>query len=294
KRPPRVAGHVSRRMRSRGWRRTPATCRSPRSRRRSGSCSSSPRRAPPITSSSRRGSPTKSMPVRSAECSRRSSSGTRPSAPRFTTAAAGRCNGRARLRLVDAAGWSEERLRSAVEDEAHRPFDLARGPVLRAVLFQRPCRKDRESVLLLAVHHLVFDGWSLWRLLGELALLYRADRLGVAAELEPLRHAYPDFVRWQRALLASDAGERLWERWQPRLAGVPPLELPVDRPRQPAARRTGGSHAFRIGADRVRELRALAARHGTTLFAVVLAAFEALLGRYTGQEEMLIGVAAAG
>ncbi|HEY0783891.1 MAG TPA: AMP-binding protein, partial [Thermoanaerobaculia bacterium] len=78
------------------------------------------------------------------------------------------------------------------------------------------------------------------------------------------------------------------------LAEVPPLELPVDRPRQPAAIRAGGSHAFRIGADLVRKLRALAARQGTTLFAVVLAAYEALLGRYTGQEEMQIGVAASG
>ncbi|HYN22305.1 MAG TPA: condensation domain-containing protein, partial [Thermoanaerobaculia bacterium] len=195
------------------------------------------------------------------------------------------------LRQVDATDWSDERLLASLEEEAHRPFDLVRGPVLRAVLFRR---SGGGSTFLLAVHHLVFDGWSLWQFLGELGLFYSTARKGVLAELPPLRHGYPEFVSWQSALLASGEGERLWERWQARLAGIAPLELPADLPRKPSAVRPGGSYAFCIGADRVRALRTLAARSGTTLFAVVLAAYEVLLFRYTGQEQFLIGVAASG
>ncbi len=191
----------------------------------------------------------------------------------------------------DAASWSVEALDARLVEAAQRPFDLERGPLLRVHLFSRA---PEEHVLLLALHHLVTDFWSLAVLVDELGALYAATETGAQAEITPLP-AYADYVRWQAELLASPAGERLWAYWRGRLAGeLPALNLPTDRPRPPVQTYNGDAQALRLSADLTRRLRDLGRAHDATLYMTLLAAFQALLFRYTGQEDLLIGSLTAG
>jgi amino acid adenylation domain-containing protein len=177
--------------------------------------------------------------------------------------------------------------------EAHKcPFDLERGPLLRVRLFT--CTPEHH-VLLLTVHHLVCDAWSLWLLLKELGDAYRAESEGATAALPPLAADYTDFVRWQRELIANEEGERLWSYWEKQFGGeVPVLNLPTDRPRPPVQTFNGGSVNFRLDPHVTSRVRAFAAAEGTTLYMTLLATFAVLLHRYTGQEEVLLGSPTAG
>jgi hypothetical protein len=196
------------------------------------------------------------------------------------------------LDVIEASSWSEEALRERLEDEAHRPFDLARGPLLRVHLFRRA---PDDHIFLLGGHHIVGDFWSLVVVMAELQALYPAECDGRPAALPAPAKQYRDFVRWQAELLAGPEGERLWEYWERRLAGAPRvLDLPTDRPRPPAFSWGGGALLWTLGADLVRRLKALAASVGTTLYTVLLAAFQVQLGRYTGREDFLVGCPFAG
>ncbi len=179
-----------------------------------------------------------------------------------------------------------EELRAAVAAEAHRPFDLERGPLFRAVLFSAP----QDRVLLLVAHHLVFDGWSLWVLLDELRFLYDGREL----DLPALPAEYADFVLWQGEMLAGPVGERLWQFWRAELpAGMPPLQLPADRQAAGPSWR-GAAHRFPVDRELIGRLKSLAREEGTTLYAVLLAAYQALLARSTGQLEIVVGSAMSG
>jgi amino acid adenylation domain-containing protein len=177
--------------------------------------------------------------------------------------------------------------------EAHKcPFDLERGPLLRVRLFT--CTPEHH-VLLLTVHHLVCDAWSLWLLLKELGDAYQAEADGAAAVLPPLGADYTDFVRWQRELIADEEGERLWAYWKKQLVGeLPVLNLATDRPRPPVQTFNGGSVKFRLGPPVTARVRAFAAAEGTTPYMTLLATFAALLHRYSGQEEVLLGSPTSG
>jgi len=182
----------------------------------------------------------------------------------------------------DARGWSEEELLARLRQEAFRPFDLERGPVFRAALFER----EEGDRLALAVHHVAADFWSLAVMAREMGALYRD---GEAAGLpEPALH-YTDFARWQERRLEGPWGEALWEHWRQRLAGSPPLDLATDRPRPPAQTFHGAEARLRLGRERTDRLQALAAAHGSTLFVALLAAWQALLGRHTAQDDFLVG-----
>ncbi len=190
--------------------------------------------------------------------------------------------GEVALAREDARGWSEAELRARLRAEAFRPFDLERGPVFRAALFER---EDGDR-LALAVHHVAADFWSLAVLVRELGALYRdGDGAGLGA---PALHA-TDFARWQERRLAGPWGEALWEHWRQRLAGAPPLDLATDRPRPPAQTFRGAERRLRLGAGRTAALQALAAAHGSTLFVALLAGWQALLGRHAGQDDFLVG-----
>ncbi len=180
-----------------------------------------------------------------------------------------------------------EALRARVAAEAVRPFDLAAGPVLRVRLFQAPERR----ALLVAAHHIAVDLWSLVVLMDELGRLL-ADP---AAELPPAG-SFADCVAAERHRLAGPEGERLWEFWRERLGGreLPVLDLPADRPRPEVARFRGAALPLEVEPEVAAALRAVAAAAGTTLFTVLLAAFHLLLGRLADQEEVLVGVPAAG
>ncbi|HEU0080191.1 MAG TPA: condensation domain-containing protein, partial [Longimicrobiaceae bacterium] len=182
------------------------------------------------------------------------------------------------LPVVDLGALPEsvreaEARRLAAEDAAH-PFDLARGPLLRAALLRLG---EGDAVLLGNVHHVAFDGWSLRVLLRELSSLYPALAAGEPSPLPEPPVQYADFAVWQRAHLSDEALRGQLGFWRERLAEMPPvLELPTDRPRPPVAGDRGGGVGFALPAGTAQALRALARREGATLFAVLLAGFQAL------------------
>ena len=186
----------------------------------------------------------------------------------------------------------EDEVRRRIAEEAQAPFDLAEGPLMRARLL---CLAGQENVLLLTLHHIVADGWSMEVLLRELAELYEGFVVGAPVRLPDLPIQYPDYAVWQRRRLQTDAMERQLAYWKRRLAGAPPiLELPTDRPR------TGKSCSRAAGAKLVLsksladDLTELSRREGVTLFMTLLAAFKILLARYSGQDDVVVGTPIAG
>jgi amino acid adenylation domain-containing protein len=201
--------------------------------------------------------------------------------------------------LVDLAGlpaaMSEageaEAARLAAE-EAERPFDLACGPVLRAAALRL---SPREHLMLTTLHHIACDGWSAGVLLGELGVLYRAFAAGRPSPLPELPVQYADFAAWQRRWLDGPMLQEQLRFWRERLAGAPPvLALPSDRPR-PAVRSGRGCRLpVAVPAATAARLASLAQREGMTLYALLLALFQALLGRLTGAEDLIVGSPVAG
>jgi amino acid adenylation domain-containing protein len=186
-----------------------------------------------------------------------------------------------------AGGQRRAELARLLAAEAARPFDLARGPLFRAVLFRVG---DDESVLALTIHHIVFDGWSFGVLHRELAALYGAFAERRPSPLPPLRVQYGDFARWQREILRGDGLDRLLAFWRGQLAGAADvLELPTDRPRPSAQSHRGARAVLRLSRVVSDALRALARGEKASLFMALLAALAALLHRYTGQEDISIG-----
>ncbi|MES1241756.1 MAG: amino acid adenylation domain-containing protein [Acidobacteriota bacterium] len=184
------------------------------------------------------------------------------------------------------SGLLAREARRVTTEVGSRPFDLARGPLLRAVLLRTD---EREHVLAYVVHHIVFDGWSVSVLARELANLYAGE------SLPELPVQYGDFAVWQRDWLrgAALAAELDW--WQERLAGAPPfLPLPADRPRPPVQRFRGGAQTELRPAGTERAVQGLARSAGATPFMVLLAALDTLLGRYAGQSDLVVGAPVAG
>jgi amino acid adenylation domain-containing protein len=196
------------------------------------------------------------------------------------------------FRQEDASGWTERDLNERLADEARRPFNLEEGPLMRVNIFTR---SNSEQVVLLTLHHIIADFWSLAVLINELGILYEAEHAGASLKLAPLALPYTGYVRWQATMLAGPEGERLWSYWEKRLAGeLPVLNLPVDRSRPPLQTYQGASHPFTLSAETSRRLKALGREHGATLYMTLLAAFQVLLHRYTAQEDILIGSPTAG
>lgn len=182
----------------------------------------------------------------------------------------------------------EERITVLAEAEAQAPFDLAEGPLLRVRLLKL---EEQEHVLLLTLHHIVADGWSLNLLIDEFLRLYDAACDGQAAELPALLVQYRDYALWQRSWLEAGEQDRQLAYWRDKLGDDhTPLALPVDhsRPSQPSHR--GARHAFQIDTALAERLRTLARQHNATLFMVLLAAFKLLLQRYSGQTAIRVGV----
>lgn len=191
------------------------------------------------------------------------------------------------LPVEQARSWTEARLHAAIGAEVQRTFDLANGPLLRARLFSSA---PDAHVLVLVLHHIIEDSWSLGLILYELARLYTAEHGGAPAALLPLQYSYVDFVHKQREMLIGAEGERLWTYWQAQLAGAPTiLNLPTDRPHPPMQNYRGAAHSIRLSATLGQGLRALSEAQGATLYMTLLAAFQVLLYRYTGQEDILVG-----
>ncbi len=188
---------------------------------------------------------------------------------------------------VECRSGSPEQLQRQLMEEAHRPFDLERGPLLRVSLFTR---SEREHILLLVVHHIVIDFWSLAILLDELSTLYPAESAGVNPPLRRRVADYADYVRWQAEMLEGPEGERLWAYWRKQLGGqLPILQLRTDRPRPAIPTYRGGSNDFTINAELSYGLKELSRSHGATLYATLLTAFHILLSYHSGQDDILVG-----
>ncbi|MFG1891267.1 amino acid adenylation domain-containing protein [Micromonospora sp. NPDC049051] len=170
------------------------------------------------------------------------------------------------------------------------PVDLAAGPALRARLVRLA---GDDHALVLALHHISSDGWSEGIILRELAALYGAFVADRPSPLAPLPIQYADFALWQRTRLAGDRLDRQVAHWRDRLAGLTPLELPTDRPRPPAWNPDGGLVTFTVPAAVAGRLRELGRASNATPFMVLLAAFQVLLARYTGQTDLAVGTPAA-
>ncbi|MDR0809181.1 MAG: amino acid adenylation domain-containing protein, partial [Gemmobacter sp.] len=199
------------------------------------------------------------------------------------------------LPLEDLGHLVPEEARAATEaicqNEAARPFDLSQGPLLRARLLRLGAL---DHVLVLTIHHIVADGWSIGVLVDEITALYAATLQGRSDPLAPLAIQYPDFAIWQRDWLAGDRLQRQIHYWRNQLAEAPALlALPTDRPRPAVQSHRGGTVDFALPADLVAALRQLGHAQGATLFMVMQAAFSLLLHRYSGETDILVGTPVA-
>ena len=171
------------------------------------------------------------------------------------------------------------------------PFDLRRGPLLRVVLLRL---SPLDHVLVLAIHHIVSDGWSMGIVAQELSLAYAAHRQGLMPAMNPLPIQYPDYSQWQRARLTGSHLERLLDYWRRQLTTLPQLDLPTDRTRPPMQSFRGAQEDVDLSADLTGRLKAVARENRVTLYMVLLAAFGVLLARYSGQEDIVLGSPIAG
>ena len=201
------------------------------------------------------------------------------------------------LRHLDSEEREAEVINLA-EDEATRSFDLVLGPLnkarrirlMRTRLLQTT---DNEHVLLLTMHHIISDGWSLGILIDEVGELYRSIVSGQAHSLEEIKIQYADYATWQRDWMAGPVFEHQLTYWRHQLAGVPVLELPTDRPRPALMTFNGSYEPVRITPVLTRQLNALSREQGVTLFMTLLSAFYTMLYRYTGQTDICVGTPVA-
>ena len=192
----------------------------------------------------------------------------------------------------DPADGRQAAARAWAADEAGAPFDLAAGPGVRARLLRVA---GDEHVLAITLHHIVGDGWSTGVLYRELAALYGAFRRGEPSPLPPLPIQYADYAAWQHARLAGPEHARQVEYWRARLAGAPVLlDLPTDRPRPPVQGTAAAAHRFRIPRALHERLAALARAERATPFMALAAAWAALLHRWSGQDDVVVGTPLAG
>ncbi|MDY7229483.1 non-ribosomal peptide synthase/polyketide synthase [Hyalangium rubrum] len=182
----------------------------------------------------------------------------------------------------------EEEARRLTDAEAQRPFDLARGPLFRGTLLRLGAE---EHLLLLTLHHIIADGWSLSVLVREVAELYRAFSTQQPSPLAALPVQYGDYARWQRGWLSGPVLERQLGYWKQRLTGATPfLALPTDHPRPPVQSFRGATHqGLLLPADTAEALRNLCRRESATPFMALMAAFQVLLHRYTGETDIVVG-----
>ncbi|HWH70853.1 MAG TPA: condensation domain-containing protein, partial [Candidatus Sulfotelmatobacter sp.] len=192
------------------------------------------------------------------------------------------------LRLRTAREVEVEQLMGA---EARRPFDLARGPLLRVTLFRLA---EQEYVMVVNMHHLVSDAWSQGVFLRELAQLYSARVAGKTAPLSELPIQFVDFVMWQREGQQGPAHQQALTYWEKQLQRCPPLEFPTDYARPGSQSFRGATLFFTLPQELVEAVKELSRRQGTTWFMTLLAAYQVLLRRYTRQEDIVVGSPFAG
>jgi amino acid adenylation domain-containing protein/non-ribosomal peptide synthase protein (TIGR01720 family) len=187
----------------------------------------------------------------------------------------------------DPAEEQQPKVSALAHEEAQRPFDLSQGPLLRTTLLRLA---EEESILLLTMHHVVSDGWSMGILIREITGLYEAFSKGRPSPLPDLHIQYADFAVWQRSWLQGSVFSRQLKYWKEQLAGLPPtLELPTDHPRPEVQTFRGAIESSVLPQSLADDLKAICRSEGVTLYMLMLAAFQVLLYRYTGQNDIAIG-----
>ena len=180
----------------------------------------------------------------------------------------------------------EEEARRLAQQEGQQPFDLERGPLIRTWLVRL---EQHEHLLVLTMHHIISDGWSSAILEQELSDLYTGFASGVPVLLPALAIQYADYAYWQRSWLQGEALEKQLDYWRENLAGLAPLTMPTDHPRPAIQTFRGEQQQVYLSAELSQQLRALSQREGVTLFMTLLAAFDVLLARYSGQGDLTVG-----
>jgi natural product biosynthesis luciferase-like monooxygenase protein/FkbM family methyltransferase len=194
---------------------------------------------------------------------------------------------KADFQWIDASSWQESELHDNVIEQYKTPFNLEQNSPMRVRVFTQ---NEEKHILLLTIHHIAGDGWSIELVVNELLSLYAAISTGQTPSLPPLDCTYQDYVQWQQNLLTSPQGEKLRSYWQQQLAGqLPILQLPADRPRPSFQTYNGASQFCQLPNSLVAKLKNLATTERTTLYVLLLTAFQILLYRYTGQDDILIG-----
>ncbi|HEV7672584.1 MAG TPA: non-ribosomal peptide synthase/polyketide synthase [Thermoanaerobaculia bacterium] len=203
--------------------------------------------------------------------------------------------GKVPLRGMDLSRLAPaEREREAhrlADQDVRRPFSLLSGPLLRTHLIRLAAE---EHLLLIATHHIVSDGWSTGILLRELSHLYRNASQGLAVPLPELAIQYPDFALWQQSWLAGAVLDAEIAYWTRQLKSLATLDLPTDHPRRPVTMEAGAGYSFELPPPLSARFKALARAEGVTLFMALVAAFQLLLHRYTGQTDVAVGTPVAG
>ena len=195
------------------------------------------------------------------------------------------------MRVVPRAAEREGRTQALIEAELSRPFDLAHGPLLRAKLIQVA---DEQYVVVLVMHHIITDGWSIGLLFEELTTLYAAGMAGQPLALPSLALQYADFATWQRDWLQGEVLDRYLSYWEQQLADMPPLlELPTDYPRPAEQTENGADVRFELSDALAAKVDAFSQEAGVTPFMTLLATFQILLGRYAGVEDVPVGTPVA-
>ena len=185
----------------------------------------------------------------------------------------------------------EEEARRLTAEEARRPFNLSKGPLFRAMILTLA---PEDHVFMVNLHHAISDGWSLGVLVNDITALYESFRAGTPSQLQPLGITYGDFAIWQRDHLESGALKQQLEYWKAQLAGAPPaIELPTDRTRPPVQTFHGSKRVMLFRPELLEGLKTLSRSEGATLFITLLAAFNVLLSRYSGQNDIVVGTANA-
>jgi hypothetical protein len=181
--------------------------------------------------------------------------------------------------------------RQLVRAEAHRPFALATGPLLRITLLRL---SEEEHIVIFCAHHVIIDGWSIDVIIDEFATLYDAFTKGQASPLPEPAVQYKDFAVWQREWLQGAVLDEQLAYWKDRLSDVPPMELPTEKPREMVQTYRGGKQAAIFPAELAERIKKLAQHEGVTLYVILLAAFQTLLSRYTENADVIVGSPSAG
>ncbi|RCX18350.1 amino acid adenylation domain-containing protein [Anaerobacterium chartisolvens] len=192
----------------------------------------------------------------------------------------------------DSCRWDCAAINEYIDYEAHRVFDIEKGPLFRAHLLE--CGSE-EYIFLFVIHHIISDFWSLAVIAREFGEFYASECSGVPVRLSPITYRYTDYVRWQEQLLAGAEGIRLEAYWKKKLGGeLPKLNLPTDYPRPHVQTYRGASQALELGHELTELAKNYGQTHGTTLYMTLMTVLQVLLYRYTGQDDIIVGTPATG